>query len=503
MIDNFKLYFKRALINYFENGTDLPSSSNYDTMISISEFILFKENMIKKNADMGEIIFDLAINNEYITPINNFANAVFAYNNIQNYDYCERNFVIANGDSSNNLKRNISIIHQIRNAFAHGQFNINGGIITLDDLHFNIPFCFIQTFNDACKNIFKTKAQDTNYPISITDVFFNDNCLLTESSRNLDRYLYTYMMLVCATNDMKEFSFINMTTIYSEPHFILMNHSYVQETEKVFDILNDSHDFSSQIDNLYDHLNESYYSSMQTNENNFHNNLSKKLNDKLKEEFRSIRNSIEHANVFAEFNKWVLFDTGNQNEDDAKNFEIRIDIKQLFNVMLAIDEGIYYDDKFAYLNNLFTISDRRFFAKIRSLEITFNLILENKHYYELELIESKMDYDDKFTIKEIMHIINNLYFRSDTSLTTDFMFQKLMEYSVRLFEEYKIMRDTVDDKYPSGDYFSDYDHFIQYLGLSCLFLKETLDLQGNVQMILDNHVRVAEDFSSVYCKQKN
>lgn len=533
MVNKLKHELNIILKNYFKNGDVLPPISNDNIGICIAEFILFKENMIKKDADGQEIVFDLTENAEYTTPIKNFANEVFAFNRNVEYTCDEESVIIETDDSVVYLpiEKEIGFIHQVRNAFAHGKFEINENCfkVTVNGCPFEIPFNLIKTFNKECLTIFKKKQVKSDYPISITDVFFNDNGgLLTDYGKNLYKYLYTYMMLVCATSDMSLLPFAKMPSIYSEPCYVRRapqsieqsdleiqdenergTHQYIHEKEMTESLLKETSDFKKKLDNLFNHFNERYYTDLQTKDSHFHHKVSAKITATLREEFRSIRNAIEHANVFIEFDRIALLDMNNQNSNDSINFMIEIRTKQLFNIMDSIDMGIIYDDEFAYLTNVFTFSDKKFFSKLVVLQSVFDLIFKNPSFYKLEAIENAInDGDDKYTVRGIINILDAFY--NHTNENNYFLLKKLIDYSKRLSREYVAMKNefkreypTLDDDMEDSDFLA-FSSCVQNLGLATSMLNETLDLQEYASVIIENHFNVSEDYTkaSHKCKQK-
>ncbi len=529
MINESKHELNTILKNYFKNGDVLPPISDDNIGTCIAEFILFKENMIKKDADENEIVFDLTENAEYTVPINNFYNGVFAFNKNVGYVCDEERVIIEIDDSVTYLpiEKEINFIHQVRNAFAHDiKIDENCFQVTVNDHPFEIPFNLIKTFNKECLAIFKKKQTKADYPISITDVFFNDNELLTDYGKNLYKYLYTYMMLVCATNDMNSLPFAKMPSIYSEPCYVRRapqsieqsgleiqnenekrSHQYIHEKEMAESLLKETSDFNSELDNLYSHFNEQYYNGLQAKDSNFHHKVSDKITAVLREKFRSIRNAIEHANVFIEFDRIALLDMNNQNSNDSINFMIEIRTKQLFNIIDSIDTGIIYDDEFAYLTNVFTFSDKKFFSKLIVLQSVFNFIFENPYYSKLESIENTInDGDDKYTVRGIINILDKFY--NHTNENNYLLLKKLIDYSKRLPREYATMKNEFENEYPTLDDdmedsdFLAFSSCVQNLGLATSMLNETLDLQEYASVIIENHFNVSEDYIKARHKSK-
>lgn len=502
MKEEIKHSFKELLENLFA-GKKYILNENHKLGFIVTNFILFKEHIIKKSEINGytKIYFDFDKNKDYLEPINILSN--FVSKNA--LEIADKGNIELEGINSESIEDNIWLVHLIRNAFAHGEFTIENGFFKINNtvnqkstLVCDIPIDIIENFNDECLQIFKDNLV-ANYPNDITNIFFNDNFDLYEN-RLLYMSLYTYMALSFANMD-KDMDIVNIKSVYMQPEFVSQTHQFSKDTIAVNNCIEDCDRFQFDLNRLYEYLNPGHYDSKSQKENKLRDNLNDKVNKKYLQSLRAIRNSIEHANVLINDDGTIsLFDMNNQNDIDSKTYEITNSPQHFFDFTRDIEENNISNDEFAFLNGIFSISDSRFLDKLEMISDSFIKLLESNYF--CFVIGAENNTRKCSIIDDILYIIYCLKNHEDDLLNTKEMIinlighlEQLATISNHLYDQFDNICFNVSESAQFDS--AEFRDFLIDLYFARMFTIDLLMNQQEILTIIDNHTLVCKEYNYV------
>ena len=502
MKEKIKISFKNLLENLF-GGKKYDLNEKHKLGFTIANFILLKEHIIKKSEinKCSKIYFDFDKNKEYLEPINELSSFVRK----DALEIADNGDIELNGTNNESIKDSVWLVHLIRNAFAHGEFTIEDGLFKINNkinekstLVCDIPIDMIEKFNNECAKVFNENL-DTNYSNDITNFFFNYHLNLNDD-RLLYMSLYTYMALTFADMD-KDMDVANIKSVYTQPVFTSENHQFSKDTIAVRNCLEDCDKFQCDLNKLYEHLNPKHYDSKLQKENKLRNNLTDKINKRYLQSVRAIRNSIEHANfLINDGGNICLFDMNNQNDLDSKTYEVINTPEYFFTLVRDIDDNNISNDKFAFLNGVFSISDSKFLERLEIIEDYFIELLESDYY--IFIIGAEYQNSQVSIIENILYIIHCLKNRVDDYFNTKEMIVKLIGYLEQLAKISEELYNQFDNICFNMYYSTQIDNeefrkFLFNLYFARMFTIDFLMSQQDVLTIIDNHTLICNEYDYV------
>lgn len=200
----------KQLIEDMLQGNKVTLNEEQLTGITLANFIIQKEDIIKKATetilnDAGEeqkiekIYFDCETHKQYLTLIKAFSKCI-NFKNTPNIDISKIELLNYYGnEDEQKLKELIGIIHLLRNSIAHGKYEIEDGIIKINNLgrlECEIPLKYIKYFNGVARKHHTNSGDD----IRIINMF--DQLQASPNYTNLlMTAIYSYSLLVFADID--------------------------------------------------------------------------------------------------------------------------------------------------------------------------------------------------------------------------------------------------------------------------------------------------------------
>lgn len=395
--------------------------------IQIAEFILSKENIIKKSDVNGSDIIQFNLDECPVQILNaiNSLSALVTLDKEPDYSKIE---ITGNANLINNtLKRKIFCIHALRNSFAHGQhYKIENNCFIIDNqisgLHGSIPISEVITFNNIC--IKYIPHHDTKNIFNLFKDFNQNQYQAVNPNDLLHIALYSYASIVLSELDFEniDLDFSQMISAYSEINPIFEDNS-THEYKKGKDTLETliENDFlrnresqkpqniPEKIAHLKRYPSLKFYLSIQKQAIKSKTKINNTIKNMQTHGIRSLRNAIDHGHyTINQDNSILLKDMKDQNDDENINYQVIVNPDGLFQLINDIHEKNLTNDDFSFLYYILLTSDKEFFNKINETEKHFQEMIDLDMFGLLQAPEIFGWTTNALTLSQAWEIIINL-----------------------------------------------------------------------------------------------
>ncbi len=516
---------KRLIQSILENNPHKSINKKQLIGIQIAQFILVKENIIKKSDINGSEIITFNIDEcpkkilKTIKSLNKFITLDIEP------DYDSKMQITGNPDLiTTTLKHNIYCIHALRNSFAHGNYKIKNKHFIINNpisgLKCSIPVNEIIKFNNVCMK--HLAYHDTNDIFNLFKKFNHNQYQTSNLNELLHIALYSYASIALSKWDNINLDFSKIIFAYTEvePTFPNNNHEYQRKKEIVDKIIENDllknnetrkpKSIPEKIKTLKEHPSLSFYEDIKNKEQEIQNTLNNTLNQMNNEGIRSLRNSIEHGHYTITSNNNILLeDMTDQNNNESTTFQTITSPEGLFNLINDIYKENLTNDDFSFLYYIVLKENKDFFNQISVAEKhlqemmeldEFNLVQAPELFewtiHDLTLpqawdiiINLNNPYYQKYNIKDSLEILKDYLSNMKISLLNlynaiNFQKQNCIEFYFDTILDPTIPSIDINEMLQSiNQYKIVYQELLEAFTILTIVIKQ----QNSLFTIIDNH----------------